>query len=809
MVSSDAAHNSVPATRASVLEAQRLSVPSWPLQSSVAVNPFWNLRDRDFTAVMTDLAPLLHRRLYMPLAYYLERYSRGYISEDALASALEAAQKRLPTAPETLDELIWNSSSDRGLRKEILSFAEYHAQKTGDSLLAPLVIDELSKYASAYLDQNQAVAKFPWQSQGFWEAWLAAQGCDDSMDAAGFKGFQAAVRAFHSLTAEEFIELALSKFAFKSSRDETLYLSRLLALHLGWSTQFSLAAWPTTQDKSKAARLLDFLAVCLAYDYVLATLVAADESEGTLVWKRSFAAIKSSQSSRVHEFELHQIWQYALELSYQRSVASLLDRPLPPLHPPRYQVVTCIDVRSEPLRRALEKRSEQLSTIGFAGFFGLPFAYQKIGDKISQGRLPVLLSAAFTVNERAKTSHGKAVKSKSFSQAFYKNFRKGPLSSFLYVELFGLLALGRLIRRVGQAALSPFTLRGMPRRFDDRDREPAVESNLNGEELAVYADRLAGVLRHMGLTRDFASLILITGHGSATENNAFASALDCGACGGHAGDINARFLCSMLNLPAIRSALKSRDIEIPESSYFVPAIHETVTDTIFILDRDKIPAGWKAAVEELQSFIERASRSAQKERQKAHSVFLDKSAERRSKNWSELRPEWGLAGNACFIVAPRQWTRGLNFAGRSFLHDYCWQDDKEFKTLELILTAPMVVTNWINLQYYASTVAPDVYGSGNKILHNLVNEMGVLEGNAGGLRVGLPWQSVHDGAQFVHEPLRLSVFIAAPEQAIEGIVVQHSVVRELVDNGWLYILRIDDDTRQVTRRLPGGTYELV
>ena len=56
----------------------------------------------------------------------------------------------------------------------------------------------------------------------------------------------------------------------------------------------------------------------------------------------------------------------------------------------------------------------------------------------------------------------------------------------------------------------------------------------------------------------------------------------------------------------------------------------------------------------------------------------------------------------------------------------------------LLLTAPVVVANWINLQYYASTVEPDQYGSGNKLLHNVVGgDLGVFEGNRGDLRIGL------------------------------------------------------------------------
>jgi len=126
--------------------------------------------------------------------------------------------------------------------------------------------------------------------------------------------------------------------------------------------------------------------------------------------------------------------------------------------------------------------------------------------------------------------------------------------------------------------------------------------------------------------------------------------------------------------------------------------------------------------------------------------------------------------------------------------------------LELIMTAPMVVANWINLQYWGSTVDNEAWGSGNKTLHNVVGLFGVLEGQGGDLRTGLPWQSVHDGTRFVHEPLRLSVFIEAPEEAMDEVLARHDAVRRLVDNGWLHLLSIRPDGT-VARRLAEGRWE--
>jgi uncharacterized protein YbcC (UPF0753/DUF2309 family) len=167
-----------------------------------------------------------------------------------------------------------------------------------------------------------------------------------------------------------------------------------------------------------------------------------------------------------------------------------------------------------------------------------------------------------------------------------------------------------------------------------------------------------------------------------------------------------------------------------------------------------------------------------------------------------VRPEWGLAGCSAFVAAPRRRSQGLSLEGRAFLHSYEWQKDDGFGVLELIMTAPMVVASWISLQYYGSTVANDVFGSGNKVLHNVTGNLGVLEGNGGDLRVGLPWQSVHDGERLIHEPLRLNVVIEAPIEAMNAVIARHEMVRHLLDNGWLHLFAMDGSGR-ITRRYTG------
>jgi uncharacterized protein YbcC (UPF0753/DUF2309 family) len=234
---------------------------------------------------------------------------------------------------------------------------------------------------------------------------------------------------------------------------------------------------------------------------------------------------------------------------------------------------------------------------------------------------------------------------------------------------------------------------------------------------------------------------------------------------------------------------------------------------VLLFDTDAVPPSHHAALDDLRQALQKAGQRARAERAPAlglahlrdNAPALARSLQERANDWAQVRPEWGLADNAAFIVAPRARTRAMNLAGRSFLHDYDWRRDEGFGVLTLIMTAPMVVTHWINLQYHASALDNRRYGSGNKLLHNVVGgRLGVFEGNGGDLRIGLPLQSLHDGERLRHTPLRLSVFIEAPRDAIDAIIAQHAVVRDLVANGWLHLFRLDGDKPAVERRTTTG-----
>jgi hypothetical protein len=400
----------------------------------------------------------------------------------------------------------------------------------------------------------------------------------------------------------------------------------------------------------------------------------------------------------------------------------------------------------------------------------------------------------------------------------WQTFRGGAGSTFSFVEACGLLYAAKLLknRLGGEKNAAPVELTGLPR--DERPTlRPRFPTN-GGPDTEARVNMAATVLGATGLTSGYARVILLAGHGSTSANNPHAAGLDCGACGGQTGEVNARALAALLNDPAVRKGLLPKGFDVPESTVFVGGLHNTTTDEVLLYDTDLVPASHAKDLDQLRDWLADAGQRTRAERAASLGLAgqVDAPAElrdainSRTTDWAQVRPEWGLAGCAAFVVAPRSRSQHMNLAGRSFLHDYRWERDPGFKVLELIMTAPMVVTNWINMQYYASTVDNKLYGSGDKVLHNVVGgDVGVFEGNGGDLRIGLPMQSLHDSERFLHTPLRLSVFIEAPRDEIDKIIAAHAVVKQLVDNEWLHLFHIEPAGTVVSRYRPGGTWQQV
>ncbi|ACF01907.1 conserved hypothetical protein [Rhodopseudomonas palustris TIE-1] len=771
--------------------AARAIPPLWPLESSVAVNPFLGQIGEPLAVAAARLRRVAGAAVTMPRAWYAERIASGELSDVDLAAAIDAATPT--TRPLTIAELKRAAQMEIAPPQALPTVADLASAVSGFDWTG-FVAERISAWASGYFDRGQALWAAP-KGPNAYAAWRLTATHDLTPEIFSITGFAADVAAAPE-SADAALIRAVEQLGLSEAASES-YFHRLLVGLGGWAQLARYRLWQAELSGSTDTTVTDLLAVRAVWDSALLRKyqpqIAAEWTDAINGYAQPLQPTEDDQ--------INAILQDAVERAAQRKLQTVLtasSQPKPEDRP-ALQMAFCIDVRSEPFRRALESLDPRIRTLGFGGFFGLPIAHRRFASDVVEARLPVLLPPRVTTScsghTHAHEANDRAKRVAARAKRAWGRFKLAAISSFAFVESMGPVYVAKLL----SDGLRPGT------RTTNTDPVPQFDPPL---ALGARVDTAEAVLRAMSLTGPFAPLVLIAGHGASVVNNPHASALHCGACGGFPGDVNARLLAGLLNDPEVRTALAGRDIAIPADTLFVGALHDTTTDAVTLYDADHHSPAHAAALAQTRDWLATAGALTRSER----ALRLPRAATggaiaRRARDWAEVRPEWALAGCRAFIAAPRSHTSGRDLQGQAFLHDYDWRKDTDFSVLELILTAPVVVASWISLQYYGSTVAPETFGAGNKLLHNVTGGIGVVEGNGGLLRSGLPWQSVHDGERLVHQPLRLSVLIEAPHEAISTILDRYPEVRALFDNGWMHLLALDDNGRMHWRYGGDGGWE--
>ena len=766
----------------------------WPIHSFVTANPLSGFEDQPFERAVTQATDLLGGRGYPSAETFRTALECGQIDTEILTA--ELASRGYEAKPDALLDRMADGDAD---------------SDTASSEAIDRVDAVLTKWLAAFLDEGRSHWSMPNREAGFYTAF---RGLADHDGEIPNNGVVADLPASPTAAIEAVLD------SHPEHRWESIIEEQLAALP-GWTGFIKQraaddgewqSAYPITLAGYLAVRLslLDGFGVDIEPSDTEPTPDAVDEIAAAFLsaWETTYrdelvdVVAAESASKEVGDSTTADDNETAAENGAAAEGASSAR--------PDAQLTFCIDTRSEIIRRHIEATGNY-ETHGYAGFFGVPIEYDGYDADVSVDACPPILDPQHRITElptddETQDTHDRLAGIKAAAAEAIETLRANAASAYGYVESAGsgyglalaarTLVPGRvhdLLDAVADAEPDPHEF-CEPMVHHQHTYAGDLPVGLTADEKVEYA---ATAFDLMGI-ETFGRVVAFVGHASETVNNSYESGLDCGACAGNPGGPNARVLAAICNDDEVQAALREQGHEIPDDTVFVAGEHTTTTDEIELYDGD-VPASHADDLQQLRADLRTARETATAER--ADTMAADTTdgvgeTERRAADWAETRPEWGLAGNAAFVIGPRELTADVDLDGRAFLHSYDHTTDPDGDALEAILTGPMVVTQWINTQYYFSTVDSGVYGSGSKITHNPVGNVGVYQGNGGDLLAGLPLQSVAAGPdEPYHQPLRLSTVVHAPVANVTDILADHEELTTLLDNNWLS-LTVVDPTRE-------------
>lgn len=832
MINTTSTHVDAERTRllSDIRVAARVVPTQYPLGTFIAVNPLAGLQAMPFEQAIRRAAELYGMRGTLPESTFRALYRQGRITDRDLDRTLTRRYPNLAgesllrlagrdySATELLRmELLYGSAGPDPLRRYRIRAEDF------DPAVADTVDAQSAKWCAAFL--GEANWPMPGRDRGFFAAWRELAATDRTLP----RGARSRLRAV-APRSDDAVLAALSTLGVADDA-RVVYLQAHLTRMPGWAAHVQWCS-----DRGTGIDLLQYLAMRLTYEAALLAEQARPvngEQQPTpaTALDRAVHLIEACGITHGSEAELNKVarilallpvgtramlWQNAFEGHYQDQLLDELKahRPTQPT-PAHTQFVACIDTRSEGLRRHLEAH-DGYQTFGFAGFFAVAIRFTDLLGGSPADLCPVLIEPNHEIVENVadQAAHqatrrvAGAVRMVGAESAFHAA-KESTAGSFVLAEAAGWLAAPLSAAKT----LAPSLLTAARKRLRDHimptvPTVPVVDT-MPLTERVLFAEAM---LTTIGLRQGFGRLVVLCAHESTSENNPYQASLDCGACGGQGGGPNARTAARILNQPEVRDELHRSGIHIPAHTYILASVHDTTTDRLTVLDPHLIPPSHRADVDRLIADLSHVGHTLAAERcatlpganPRSKPGSAARHVAKRSVDWAQVYPEWGLAGNAAFVIAPRDLTRGLDLQRRTFLHSYDPDADADGTALETILTAPLVVAQWINCQYYFSTVAPEIFGAGTKTVHNVIGNAGVIAGHTGDLRLGLPLQSIRHGQDLLHEPQRLIAVVQAPLERIDTVVARNPILQQLFGNDWITVAARANPTQSWNRWTHAG-----
>lgn len=763
-----------------------------PLKDFVHHNTLHAFQNKKFHEALAKANTIFGYKTYLSLADFRKRFKKSEINESVLDWVIvkEKGEQNFSVWKDKLLRQNYDESVKPRIGNLRANWKKEYAinlEKSTHSLLFRVLC--------SYLDQGIALWTFPEKANGFLNAIkVLEQNTKQSL----FSSVRAKELLFKNASITELLEILVGKQELFE-----YYLFDQQFSHPGWSGMIAtIETNPSSLLDTRPITFEDLIKFELLLEIdVLDRKFSNNWSPlGLKVRTQEYKLFDSIKYNEL--FEILSLWQQAFEWSFYDQVLGSVKQTESVFSTsiPSFQGLFCMDDRECSFRRHIEHLDPKAETFGTAAFFNFEFYYQPVNGKFHTKLCPAPVTPKFLIKEEHR-------KKKQAKDLHYHKHSHSLLFGWIISQTLGFTSAFKLFLNIFRPSLSPATTASFKHLHkkaklhienqNPSDRENDLQVGFTIEEMAI---RVEGLLKSIGLIKNFSSLVYVVGHGATSVNNTHYAGYDCGACCGRPSSVNAKVACFAANHPKVREMLKERGIEIPLETQFLPALHDTTRDEIQFYDEDSLSEFNQMVHLKNQEIVAKALQNNAKERSRRFDTIdsseslekVHKNVKKRSLSLFEPRPELNHATNAISVVGRRSLSKQLFLDRRSFLNSYDYQIDQNGDFLAVILGQVAPVAGGINLEYYFSRVDNQKLGAGSKLPHNVMGLIGVANGIDGDLRPGLPSQMIE-----VHDPIRLLVVAEHFPEIVKKAISKNPSTYEWFKNEWVKLAVVHPETKQV------------